>query len=83
MATYSLEDLTDFIMQLFDKENEDEIWQMWLHKEYKDSYKTFKKKYYQKMHKKKQKPLSADEEKEIIEKNMQFIKPVNKGGEAD
>ena len=50
MGTYSLEGLADFILQLFDQESEDEIWQTWLHKEYKDNYEAFKKKYLKWLH---------------------------------
>lgn len=81
MATYSLEGLGDFILQIFDKENEEEIWQTWLHKEYKDSYKEFKKKYLKKLYKSKVKVLSKEEEQRIIENATKFIKPINKVGD--
>ena len=81
LSTYTLEGLADFILQLFDKEAEDEIWQTWLHKEMKDNYGAFKKKYLKRMHKPVKKALSKEEEKQIIERNMQFIKPINKGGD--
>ena len=81
MGTYSLEGLADFILQLFDQESEDEIWQTWLHKEYKDNYEAFKKKYLKRMHKPNKKVLSKEDELKIIEQNMKFIKPITKGGE--
>lgn len=81
MSTYSLDGLADFILQLFDKQNEDELWDTWLHKEQKDDFKTFKKKYFKSMYKKKAKPLSKEEEEKVIANAMKFIKPVNKGGE--
>lgn len=83
MGTYSLEGLADFILQLFDQESEDEIWQTWLHKEYKENYEAFKKKYLKRMHKPNKKALSKEEEMKVIERNMQFIKPITKGGESE
>ena len=83
MGTYSLEGLADFILQLFDQESEDEIWQTWLHKEYKDNYEAFKKKNLKRMHKPNKKALSKEEEMKVIERNMQFIKPITKGGESE
>ena len=83
MGTYSLEGLADFILQLFDQESEDEIWQTWLHKEYKDNYEAFKKKNLKRMHKPNKKALIKEEEMKVIERNMQFIKPITKGGESE
>lgn len=83
MRTYSLEGLADFIFMLFDKENEEELWQTWLHKETTLGYAEFKKKYFTKMHKPKTKALSKEDEKKIIENAIQFIKPINKGGDSE
>lgn len=82
MSLYSLESLVDFILQLFDKENEDEIWQTWLHKEKNLDYAEFKKKYFKKMRKSKVQTLSKEEEERIIKNAARFIKPINKGGET-
>lgn len=81
MGTYSLEGLADFILQLYDKDSEDEIWQTWLHKEQTDNFKDFKKKYLKKLHKPKNKVMSIEEEQKAISNAVRFIKPVNKGGE--
>lgn len=81
MSTYSLEGLADFILRLFDKENEEELWQTWLHKEMTLDYAEFKKKYFAKMRKPKTKALSKEEETKIIESAMKYIKPINKGGD--
>lgn len=43
MGTYSLEGLADFILQLYDEEREEDLWETWLHKDQKDDFKTFKK----------------------------------------
>ena len=82
MSTYSLQGLADFILQLFDEENESQLWEVWLHKDAADDFETFKKKHYKKSQKRQTKALSIEEEKEIIEKNMRFIKPRKEGGES-
>ncbi len=81
MSTYTLEGLTDFILQLFDKENEDELYQTWLHKDHENSFKDFKKKYFKKMRTTKKEALSKEEEQKNIENAMKYIKPINKGGD--
>lgn len=81
MSAYTLDGLADFILQLYDKEKEDEIWQTWLHKEKQLSYEDFKKKHLKRMYKTKVKTLSKEEEQKIIENATRFIKPINKGGE--
>ena len=81
MATYSLEGLADFILSMFDKDKEDELWDTWLHKDQQNTFIDFKKKYFKKMRKEKKQALSKEEEQKIIESSMRFIKPVNKGGE--
>jgi len=81
MATYSLEGLADFVLSMFDKNKEDELWDTWLHKDQQNTFADFKKKYFKNSRKKKKETLSKEEEKKIIESSMQFIKPINKGGE--
>lgn len=82
MSAYTLEGLADFILQLYDKENETEIWETWLHKEKQLSYADYKKKYLKRMYKAKIKPLSKEDEQKIMENAARFIKPINKGGET-
>ncbi|WP_035067727.1 hypothetical protein [Carnobacterium jeotgali] len=48
MSTYTLEGLADFILQLFDKESEDDLWEAWLHKDHENTFKDYKKKYFKK-----------------------------------
>lgn len=81
MRTYSLEGLSDFILQIFDQEMEDEIRQTWLHKNIEMEYGEYKKKTLKKMYKPKTKEISKEEEKGIIQNATRFIKPINKGGE--
>ena len=83
MGTYSLEGLADFILQLFDQESEDEIWQTWLHKDYKENYDAFKKKYLKRMHKSKTRAISKQEEQTVLANAIKFIKPITKGGESE
>ena len=83
MGTYSLEGLADFILQLFDQESEDEIWQTWLHKDANMSYKDFKKKYLKSARKPKTATITKEEERKALELAMRFIKPVDKGGESE
>ena len=68
-------------MRLFDKDNEEELWQTWLHKDVNMSFEDFKKKYMQSNHKKKITSMSLEEEKQIIANASRFIKPTNEGGE--
>lgn len=81
MGTHSMDGLTDFILRLMDKEKEEEIWQMWLHKERQLSYEDFKKKYFRQAYKAKVKALTKEEERKAIENATRFIKPINEGGE--
>lgn len=83
MSTFTLEGLADFILRLYDEENENQLWEVWLHKPIEDDFKTFKKKQYKGLRNKKQKSLSVADEKKIIETNMKFIKAINKGGEMN
>lgn len=81
MATYSLEDLADFILSLIDKDREEELWETWLHKDQENSFGDFKKKYFKKLRKDKKEVLSKEEEQKNIQNAMRFIKPINKGGD--
>lgn len=76
-----MEGLADFILRLFDKDNEEELWQTWLHKDVNMGFEDFKKKYMQSSHKKKITTMSIEEEKQIIANASRFIKPINEGGE--
>ena len=70
-------------MDLIDQENEDEIWQTWLHKYANMSYKDFKKKYLKSVRRPKSATISKEEEQKALELAMRFIKPVEKGGENE
>ena len=81
MSTYTLEGLSDFILKLFKEENEEELYETWLHKERELSFKDFKNKYVKQSSKTKHRSLSKEEEQENIRHAMRFIKPLNEGGE--
>lgn len=81
MSTYTLEGLADFILQLFDKESEDDLWESWLHKDHENTFKDYKKKYFKKIRNTKKQSLSKEEEQKNIANAMKYIKPINKGGE--
>lgn len=68
-------------MDLTDQDNEEEIWQTWLHKDANMSYKDFKKKYLKSVRKPKTATISKEEEQKALELAMRFIKPVKEGGE--
>lgn len=70
-------------MQLNDTENEEQLWETWLHKDQENTFADFKKKYYRKNNSHKNKALNEEEEKRIIENAMKFIKPTNEGGEIE
>lgn len=77
LATFSLEGLSDFIFYLFDQENEDTLFEVWLHKDQENDYATFKKNNSRKSFVKQPKKLNEKEEKAIIEDAMKLITPRN------
>ena len=70
-------------MDLIDHENEDEIWQTWLHKDANMGYKDFKKKYLKSVRRPKSATISKEEEQKALELAIRFIKPVKEGGEQE
>lgn len=75
LATFSLEGLSDFIFYLFDQENEDTLFDIWLHKGQENDFATFKKKSGQKSFVKQPKKLTKDEEETIIKESFKLITP--------
>lgn len=82
MRTYALTELADFLLFIIDQEQDDTLWELWLAKDIKDDFKTFKKKKKQVIRKKKVKGNTAEQEREIIGRNARFIKP-KEGGEMN
>lgn len=81
LATFSLEGLSDFIFYLFDQENEDVIFEVWLHKDTESDFAEFKRKNQKKVYVKQPKKLTKDEEESIIKESFKFITPRQKGGD--
>lgn len=77
LATFSLEGLSDFIFYLFDQENEDTLFEVWLHKDQENDFATFKKSNSKKTFVKQPKQLNEKEEKAILEEAMKLITPRN------
>lgn len=82
MRTYTLFGLYDFILFIIDQEQEETLWELWLAKDIKDDFKTFKRTRMKAIRKKKAVTLTPAQEKEIIGKNSRFIKP-REGGENE
>jgi uncharacterized protein YdaU (DUF1376 family) len=85
MRTYSLKRLADFILFIFEKEQEDILWDVWLHKDVNEDFKTFKKKKMRTIRKKKVKSVSKDDEQKAIALASRFIKTTDhkEGGEMN
>lgn len=82
LATFTLEGFSDFVLFLFDQDNQDQLFETWLHKDQESNFEDFKKKNYKKSQKQQSKELSEKEEKAIIADSFKFIKPTNmEGGE--
>jgi len=77
LATYSAHSLVGFIMFLFKKNQEDELWQIWLNKDIDQSFNDFKAANIAKEFRPKAKVNSEQEEQEILDFSDQFIKPNN------
>ena len=77
LKTYRLVDLLDFILFVFEKEQDERIYEQWLHTNMQQSFKDFKKaQNYRSIRKKKsEKPITKEEEKQMLDFALQFIKP--------
>lgn len=82
LRTYRLANLLDFILYLFETEREERVYNQWLHTNMQQSFKDFKAaQNYQSIRKKqKEKPVTKEEEKEMIDYALQFIKPSKSTG---
>lgn len=81
LSTFSLEGLSDFIFYLFDQENEDTLFDIWLHKETESDFPTFKKKHQKKSRVQQPKKLTKEEEEAIVRASFKLITPRQKGGD--
>lgn len=81
LSTFSLEGLSDFIFYLFDQENEDTLFEIWLHKDSESDFATFKKNNQEKTYVKQPKKLTKEEEESVIKESFKLITPRGKGGD--
>lgn len=77
LSTFSLWGLSDFIFYLFNQENEDALFNVWLHKNQEDDFATFKKKNHYKEFVQQPKKLTKEKEQEIIKESFKLITPRN------
>jgi len=71
----------DFVLYLYDKENEETLWEMWLSKDIEKDFKEFKKEQYHTIRKNSVDLITKDKERENLEFASQFIN--FKKGELD
>ena len=81
LATYPLDRAVDFVLYLYEKENEETLWEMWLSKDIEKDFKDFKKEQHQPIRKKPVDLITKDKERENLEFASQFI--TFKKGELD
>ncbi|HAT4156635.1 TPA: peptide methionine sulfoxide reductase [Clostridium perfringens] len=67
----NFEELTDFIMYLIDKQREEDLWQIWVHKDIDKDFIEFKKEVEESNKKQR---MSKKQEKENIEKAERILK---------
>ncbi|MGV2640609.1 peptide methionine sulfoxide reductase [Clostridium perfringens] len=67
----NFEELTDFLMYLIDKQREEDLWQIWLHKDIDKDFIEFKKEVEESSKKQR---MSKKQEKENIEKAERILK---------
>lgn len=75
LKSYSLAELMDFFIFLVGEEQEDRLWEVWLHKPIEDSFKDFKRKRMKPIYKRKIKTISENEENALIERAKKFVDP--------
>lgn len=77
LKTYRLSNLLDFILYLLEIEREERVYQQWLHTNMQQSFADFKKAQNFKTIRKKElsKPVTKEDEKQMLDFAMQFIKP--------
>ena len=76
--------LFDFILFLFEQEQDDILWEVWINKDTNKDYATYKKERTKSLRKTKIKKISDQDEQESIAMATRYIKPNNtteKGGE--
>lgn len=84
LKTYRLVNLLDFILYLFEVEQEERVYNQWLHTNMQQSFTDFKEaQNYKTIRKKKaDAPVTKEQEKAMLDYALQFIKP-NKPQESE
>ncbi|EAD0738589.1 peptide methionine sulfoxide reductase [Listeria monocytogenes] len=76
LRTYRIVDLTDFILYLQDTEQEERVYNQWLHTQMTQSFKEFKKQQnIQSVRKKKVQVTSKEAQQAALDYAFQFVKP--------
>lgn len=82
LKTYTFKALPGFLNDLYEQEQEDSLWELWLAKEFEDkSFNDFKNRNLKRARQPKAKAITEEDEKRIFAFTDQFIKPSRKGGE--
>ncbi|MDC0826989.1 MAG: peptide methionine sulfoxide reductase [Lactococcus petauri] len=74
LATYSLSKAVDFILYLYEKENEETLWETWLSKDIQKDFKEFKQEHTQPLRVKQTEIISKEQEQNNLDFASQFIK---------
>lgn len=84
LKTYDMSGLFDFILFVFEEEQDDILWDIWLNKEVKEDFQSFKKSRSKSLRKKKIPKVTQDDEQKAISLASRYIKPIDekKGGEG-
>lgn len=80
LATYSLGRAVDFILYLYEKENEETLWEMWLSKDVEENFSDFKKKNLKTLRVSEKEVISADKAQENLDFAAQFFNFSGKEG---
>lgn len=79
-----MDGLADFIFNLFEEVQEEQLWDIWLHQPYKEeSFEEWKKKNTEQT--KRTQSISEEEEERIVKEATKYITPINdiEGGENE
>lgn len=82
ISSIDFEELTDFILYLIKEQREEDLWQIWLHKDIDQDFETWKKEIQSKQSTTKKK-MTKEQEKENIEKAERILGRIKdkQGGE--
>lgn len=80
LSTFSMKDVGDFFLYLFDKDNEETLWDIWLAKDIEDNFTDFKKDKLTSVRQKKVSGISEEEVSSNILDANRFIKANGEGG---